>query len=275
MKHTPVLCLAGLTRNCRDFHDLALSLSSGPNARAVYALDCRGRGLSQHDRNWKNYIIPIEMLDVLDFVTLSGLHGASVVGTSRGGLIAMIIAVAQPTAIGAVVLNDVGPVIEREGLIRISGYVGRMPQPASWKEATELIASLSRNMFPAVQDAQWEEVAHQWFNEKDGRPAPGYDPAIARTLSVKDGPMPALWPQFAALGRVPLLVIRGENSDILSTATLREMQSRHPNCAALAVAGQGHAPLLKDAATIGAVGRFLAAVDAREPVAARSFDVVS
>jgi pimeloyl-ACP methyl ester carboxylesterase len=96
---------------------------------------------------------------------------------------------------------------------------------------------------------------------------PGYDPAIAKTVSVKEGPLPALWPQFGALGRVPLLVIRGENSDILSAVTVRAMQERHPNCAALAVPGQGHAPLLKDAATIGGIDRFLAAADAGRRVA--------
>jgi pimeloyl-ACP methyl ester carboxylesterase len=267
-RRKPVLCLAGLTRNSRDFHDLAVALSRAANARAVYALDCRGRGLSDRDRDWRNYAVPVEMLDVLDFMTVAGLHGASVIGTSRGGLIAMVMAVAQPTSLGAVVLNDIGPVVELEGLMRISGYVGKIPNPASWKEAADLVAALGRNAFPAVGQAEWEEVARQWFNDSNGRPVPGYDPAIAKTVSVKDGPIPALWPQFGALARVPLLVIRGENSDILSTATVRAMQERHPNCSSLSVPGQGHAPLLRDAATIGGIDRFLAAADAGRRVAA-------
>jgi pimeloyl-ACP methyl ester carboxylesterase len=267
-RRKPVLCLAGLTRNARDFHDLSVALSRAGNARSVYALDCRGRGLSDRDRDWRNYVIPVEMLDVLDFMTVAGLHGAHVVGTSRGGLIAMVMAVAQPAALGAVVLNDIGPVVELEGLMRISGYVGRTPNPASWKEAADLVAALGRSAFPAVGQAEWEEVARQWFNDRNGRPVPGYDPAIAKTVSVKDGRIPALWPQFGALSRVPLLVIRGENSDILSAATVRAMQERHPNCAALTVPGQGHAPLLKDAATIGGIERFLAAAEAGRRVAA-------
>jgi pimeloyl-ACP methyl ester carboxylesterase len=263
----PVLCLAGLTRNSRDFHDLAVALSRGEDARTVYTLDSRGRGLSEHDKSWQNYVVPIEMFDALDFMTLAGIHGASVIGTSRGGLIAMAMAVAQPTSLGAVVLNDIGPVIELEGLMRISGYVGRMPQPASWKEAAELVAGLGRRSFPSVGELEWEEVARQWFSDQNGRPAPGYDPAIARTLSLKGGSLPPLWHLFGALARVPLLVIRGENSDILGAATVAAMQERHPKCAVVEVAGQGHAPLLKDAATIGAIGQFLAAVDAGRGVA--------
>src|SRR5690606_5085283 len=117
-------CLAGLTRNSRDFHDIALALSrNGRNPRPVYTLDMRGRGLSESDPDWKNYAVPLEMLDVIDFTTLSGISDAAFIGTSRGGLIAMLLAAAQPMLIGALVLNDIGPVIEADGLARISGYV--------------------------------------------------------------------------------------------------------------------------------------------------------
>jgi pimeloyl-ACP methyl ester carboxylesterase len=265
----PVLCLAGLTRNSRDFHDLATALSKGAHARPVYTLDYRGRGYSEHDLDWKNYAIPIEMLDVQDFITLAGLHHAALVGTSRGGLIAMVLAAAQPTTIGAVVLNDIGPVIERTGMLRIAGYVGRTPRTATWQEATDFVASMNRRAFPAVPDAQWEEVARQWFNEKNGRPAAGYDPKLAKSISVRDGPAPELWPQFMALTHAPLLVIRGETSDLLSQETVRQMCTRHPNCTALTVPGQGHAPLLKDEPTLAAIARFLVEVDAGRPVAGK------
>ncbi len=130
----PVLCLAGLTRNGRDFHDLATALASADDAgRDVYTLDCRGRGNSEHDPDWKNYSLLVEVNDALDFMTMRGLHGAAVIGTSRGGLLAMTIAVLRPAAIGAAVLNDIGPVVEREGLARIVAYVGRMPLPADWR----------------------------------------------------------------------------------------------------------------------------------------------
>jgi pimeloyl-ACP methyl ester carboxylesterase len=256
----PVLCLAGLTRNSRDFHDLAVALTE--EGRDVYTLDSRGRGLSERDRDWKNYTVLVELNDALDFMTTKGLTDAAIVGTSRGGLIAMLMAAVRPCALGAVVLNDVGPVIEREGLSRIAAYVGRVPLPASWDEATALVREMSERQFPAVPATQWAEVARAWFNvDKSGLPAPGYDRELSKALSVMDGPLPSLWPQFEALARVPVLAIRGANSDLLSEATLNEMGIRHPRFASLTVPGQGHAPLLKDADSIMAVADFLAQTD--------------
>jgi pimeloyl-ACP methyl ester carboxylesterase len=256
------LCLAGLTRNGRDFHDLALSLSNSPsNPRTVYTVDYRGRGLSDFDTDWRNYTISIEMLDVIDFMTLTGLHDAVLIGTSRGGLITMLLAAARPGAIGAAVLNDIGPVIEHDGLARISGYVGRMPLPISWADAARMMRDINRRHFPDIRDDVWEEAARQWYNERNGKPAPGYDAKLGNALSVLDGPIPPLWPQFEALKRVPLMVVRGENSDILTAATVDEMRRRHPAMATVTVSDQGHAPLLKDAATIEAIRHFLTATD--------------
>ena len=264
----PALCLPGLTRNGRDFHDLAVTLSRRSNTpRTVYTMDYRGRGLSEFDPDWRNYSVPVEMLDVLDFVTLSGLHDAAVIGTSRGGLITMLMAAAQPTAIGAVVLNDIGPVIEHEGLARISGYVGRVPLPFSWPDAARMVRELNRRHFPEISETVWEEVARQWYNEKNGKPAPGYDSNLGNALSVLDGPMPTLWPQFEALKRVPLMVVRGENSDILTAETVNEMHRRHPAMVTVTVANQGHAPLLKDPATNEAIRHFLTAADAGRQLA--------
>ncbi len=258
----PVVCLAGLTRNCRDFHDLATALAiAGEEGRDVYALDSRGRGRSQNDPDWKNYTVLAELNDVLDFMTMKGLDRAAVIGTSRGGLIAMLMAALRPNALGAVVLNDIGPVIEREGLARIIAYVGRVPLPADWEEATELVTEMNRRQFTAVSPQQWGEFARAVFNDDNGLPAPGYDPELAKAISMMDGPMPELWPQFTALAHVPLLVIRGENSDILSEKTFAEMRIRHPRATAVTVRGQGHAPLLMDAPTIDAIAGFLARSD--------------
>ncbi len=270
-KARPVLCLPGLTRNGRDFHDLAVALSThSGDARPVYTFDYRGRGLSDFDPDWNNYALPIEMIDVLDFMTMVGLHGAAVIGTSRGGLIAMLMASAQPTVIGALVLNDIGPVIEADGIARIVGYVGRVPLPISWDDAATMVRDLNRRHFPELPEHQWEEVARQWYNDRNGKPAPGYDQKLSNALSVLDGPIPALWAQFDALRRVPLLVIRGENSDILSVETVEEMRRRHPAIATITVANQGHAPLIKDKPTIEAINQFLMATDARPSVTARA-----
>ena len=129
------------------------------DGRDVYALDYRGRGRSQNDPDWKNYSVLVELNDVLDFMTMKGLDRAAVIGTSRGGLIAMLMAVLRPNAMGAVVLNDIGPVIEREGLARIVAYVGRVPLPADWEEATELVTEMNRRQFTAVPAEQWAEFA--------------------------------------------------------------------------------------------------------------------
>jgi pimeloyl-ACP methyl ester carboxylesterase len=257
-RRRPLVCLAGLTRNSRDFHDLA-SVLADPRGhrRDVYCLDYRGRGLSEHDADGKSYTVLTELGDVLDFMALKGIADAAVIGTSRGGIIAMAMAAMRPSAMGAVILNDVGPVIERDGLARIIAYVGRVPLPGTWTEAANLMRMLHERAFPAETDASWLLYARAQFNDRDGRPALGYDPKLAKALSLTDGPAPELWPQFEALRRIPMFAIRGANSDILSAATLTEMQRRHPDCQVLTVADQGHAPLLRDHPTISAIYQFL------------------
>lgn len=268
-RRRPVLCLAGLTRNSRDFHRLAVALSRHPAAsRDVYTLDTRGRGGSEYDKDWKNYTVPNEMQDVLDFMSRTELSDCGIVGTSRGGLITMVMAAAQPGRIGAAVLNDIGPVIDMQGLMRISGYVGRTPIPKSWGDAARVVKGLSDRDFPNLTEADAEAYARQLFNEKNGKPAPGYDAKIARSFSVLDGPMPELWPQFIALKRVPVLVIRGANSDLLSIETVAAMKTRHPNCTSYTVPNEGHAPLLWDAGSQGAIADFFAKSDATAHMAA-------
>lgn len=258
----PVVCLAGLTRNGRDFHDLATALAGeAETGRDVFTLDSRGRGQSEHDPDWKNYSLLVELNDVLDFMTMKSLHAAAIIGTSRGGLLAMMMAVLRPAAIGAVVLNDIGPVVERDGLARIVAYVGRVPLPADWREAAQIVREMNQRQFSAVPAKQWDEVARAWFNDENGLPAPGYDRDISKAMSLVDGPIPALWPQFGALARKPVLAVRGANSDILSESTLTEMRARHPRLTTLTVPGQGHAPLLKDAPTIAAIAEFLGRAD--------------
>ena len=258
---TPVLCLAGLTRNSRDFHDLASYLSQGARARPVYTLDYRGRGKSDWDRNWKNYAVPVEALDVIDFLAFADLKEVAVIGTSRGGLVAMLMAAAQPSSISLLVLNDIGSVIERDGLMRIASYVGRVPLPRDWAEATNIARDVNKRSFPEIEERVWEEIARQWYNEKRGKPAPGYDPMLRNALSVLDGPVPELWPQFEALTRIPVLVVRGENSDILSARTIERMAERHSALEQFTVPKQGHAPLLKDRATQDAIAMFIQRVD--------------
>jgi pimeloyl-ACP methyl ester carboxylesterase len=260
----PVVCLPGLTRNARDFHYLASYLCRHPNRpRPVYCVDYRGRGGSEFDPSWENYTPFIELIDTLDFMTAQGLHQAAIIGTSRGGIIAMMMAALRPTAMGVVVLNDVGPVMETRGLTRIMGYVGRTPVPRSWENATILTREMHGRAFPALEAWQWEEMARAMFNESGGRPAPGYDRKLAHAFGNIDLSRPAadLWPQFIALGQFPALVIRGANSDLLSEQTVETMVERHPNLRTLTVPDQGHAPLLKEPETVEAIEKFLSAND--------------
>jgi len=166
-------------------------------------------------------------------------------------------------------------VIEREGLVRIAAYVGRIPLPKDWREAAQLARDMNQRQFPNISAEQWDQLAHAWFNERNGLPTPGYDPNISRSFSLMDGPVPELWPQFAALARVPVLVIRGENSDILSDRTVEEMRARHPRLTAMTVSAQGHAPLLKDDPTITAIAEFLTRADAMAGSAAQVVPAVA
>ena len=257
----PVLCLAGLTRNSKDFHPLATDLSAhAQHPRDVYCLDYRGRGRSAYDSNWKNYTPYIELIDVLDFMTVAGLHDAAVLGSSRGGIIAMQMAVMRPAAIGVAVLNDIGAVIDPRGLARIIGYVGQTPVPSDWREAAQVVRDINEKYFTAFTDEVWTMLARQWYAEEDGRPAPGYDPNLANTMAEIDlaEKIPDMWQQFGALTRMPTLVIRGENSDILSVETVEEMAARHAKLQRFTVTAQGHAPLLDDAPTIRRIAEFLA-----------------
>ncbi|MEL7048633.1 MAG: alpha/beta hydrolase, partial [Pseudomonadota bacterium] len=257
-----VLCLPGLTRNSRDFEAVATYLSQIASPRRnVYTLDFRGRGLSEWDPNWKNYTVPLEAMDVMDFATLCGLHDAAIIGTSRGGLVTMILAGIQPSLIGCTILNDIGPVLNPDGLLRIASYVGKTPLPASWDEAAQSVRNGNRRQFPNVTDSEWAIIARQLFNEQNGRPSDGYDPKIGNAFSVLDGPMPEIWPQFDALSKRPLLIIRGEETDLLSSETVETMCRRHPRAQSHSVPGEGHAPLLRDIPTLQRIADFLVTTD--------------
>ena len=263
-KFRSVVCLPGLTRNSRDFHTLATYLSRyAEKPRDVYCFDYRGRGRSQYDRKWRNYVPYIELLDILDFLTVNGLHKVGIVGTSRGGIIAMLMAALRPTAMGPVVLNDIGAVIETRGLARIINYVRRMPNPKSWPDAVMIVREINERTFPNLTDAEWEEIARAIFGERKGKPMRAYDRRLARAVGSIDlsRPIPDLWPQFIALGQVPVLAVRGVNSDVLSAETLQAMIERHPNLRSITVPDQGHAPLLKDQETVEGIASFFAAND--------------
>jgi len=164
----PVACLPGLARTAADFESLALALSSA-GQRRVYALDYRGRGKSDYDRKPENYNLQVELADLIAVLTALDIGRAAFVGTSRGGILTMLLAVARPTAIAGCVLNDIGPVIELEGLMRIKGYVGKLPQPKSFEEGVEVLRRLFAAQFPKLTAEDWLAFAHRTFTERGDR----------------------------------------------------------------------------------------------------------
>ncbi len=257
----PVVCLPGFARTAADSHELALALARDETKpRRVLALDYRGRGRSDFDREWKNYDIRVELDDMLQMLVSAGIEEAVFIGTSRGGLLTMALGAARPAMIRGAVLNDVGPVIDARGLLRIRGYVGKLPVPRSYAEGAEILKRLSDQQFPLFGEAEWEMMARRTWTERDGRLAPDYDPNLMKVLEELDleAPLPVLWSYFSGLNGVPVLAIRGANSDLLAEKTLAEMAQRHPDCQVFTAPGQGHAPLLGSKDMVKRIGKLVA-----------------
>jgi pimeloyl-ACP methyl ester carboxylesterase len=261
-----VVCLAGLSRNSADFHELALHLAGDADCpRAVLALDYRGRGMSAHDPDPRNYNPLTEAEDTIAGMTAAGIGHASFVATSRGGLIAMILSAMRPSAIGAVVMNDIGPRIGAKGLLRIRSYLTADQEFANWSSAVRFLRAAGEAQFPAFGDSDWERQARTIFEERDGRIHRRYDPNLLRAFANMrfDHTLPQMWPQFRGLLGVPVMAIRGENSDLLDAETLQEMARMHPDLETVTVEGQGHAPDLATGDLPACISAFLARAEKR------------
>ena len=256
---TPVVCLPGLTRTTADFDDLARALAAGEPSRRILALDSRGRGQSAYDPNPKNYTPGIELADLMQVLKALDVSRAVFVGSSRGGIVTMLLAAIHPQLIAGAVLHDIGPVIEPEGVARIKSYVGKLRQPADFMQGADILRDLFGAQFPKLTSAQWRGAAERTWKAEAGKLVPTYDPALAATLADFDieHPLPPLWNEFDALAAVPVLVIRGANSDLLTAATVREMQAHHPDLQAIEVPDQGHVPFLDDRELINRIGDFV------------------
>ena len=260
----PVLCLPGLTRNEADFTSLATYLAADrTDPRRVFALDSRGRGRSAYDPDWRNYNPAVELADVLAVMAALGLPRAAFVGTSRGGILTMLLAAVRPEFIAAAVLNDIGPVIEPAGLERIKRYAGKIPQPRDFADGADTLRRLFGAQFPGLGEADWLAWAHRSWRQDKGELIGRYDQALANTLDgvTPDQPMPDLWAQFDALPPVPLMVVRGILSDILSAETVDAMRERRADIEVVEVPDQGHAPLLAEPEIMSRVSAFLARCD--------------
>ncbi|MGH6670851.1 MAG: alpha/beta fold hydrolase [Xanthobacteraceae bacterium] len=259
----PVVCLPGLTRTVADFEALAPVLAeAGP--RRVIALDSRGRGQSEYDRNPENYNQLFELGDLVAVLIARGIGPAVFIGSSRGGLLTLQLGVAHPTAIAGVVLHDIGPVIEPTGLARLRSYIGKMPQPRSFAEGADILRQLFHGQFPNLTAEQWLAAAQRTWRVRKGAFTPTYDVRLSRTLAGIDieRPLPPLWNEFDALKRLPILVIHGARSDILSAQTVAAMAARHPGMETIEIADQGHVPLLEGDDIVSRIVDFVGKCDA-------------
>ena len=261
----PAVCLTGLTRGARDFLPLAEALANDrSHPRRVVAFDYRGRGRSDHDADWHHYDLATERDDFLLGLDVCGIDRAHLVGTSRGGLHIMAMAPSHRALMASVVLNDIGPVLDPAGLARIKGYVGRTSvRPRDYGEAIKLLKIGAGEHFDGLTPTEWRHFAATTFGEDEHDLGLRYDPRLAHTLDGLDltKPLPDSWELFDALRGLPLLTIRGANSDLLSVATLETMGARWPGCETLTVPGQGHAPLLSDRSSLQRIGRFMQSAD--------------
>ncbi|HAC58126.1 alpha/beta hydrolase [Parvibaculum sp.] len=256
---TPVICLPGLTRNSKDFEPLAGHLS---DQRRVLCPDLRGRGRSDYCDNWADYTPVHEMMDTLDLMGAAGIGQAVFVGTSRGGLIMMALAAFRPNVIKASILNDIGPEVDPKGIARIAGYVGVMETPQTWDEAAVKLRMMNEREFPNLSAEDWRTFARRTFAEEHGAPKIDYDTkigtAMRKGLEASKGEIPTLWPQFKSLSQMPLLAIRGENSDILTAEIMARMADANPAMKSVVVKDRGHAPFLDEPEALGAIDDFLA-----------------
>jgi pimeloyl-ACP methyl ester carboxylesterase len=261
----PVLCLPGLTRTADDFDDIASAIATDSKARRkVVAIDYRGRGLSDYDPDPAKYTVPVELGDVLTIAASLGISRAILLGTSRGGLISMALAAAQPQLLAGVVLNDIGPALEIGGLMKIKGYIANPPPRQTWDEAARGLKELFGTVFPSLTDAEWMAWARRAFREKAGGGLERtYDLKLAHTLDGLDpaNPLPQVWELFDKLASVPLMLIHGGLSDLLSPQGVRDMVARRSDIDLVEVADQGHAPLLADRPTMERIAAFCARCD--------------
>lgn len=256
----PLLCLAGLTRNSRDFEPIFERFG---RQRRIVALDSRGRGESARDPIISNYSPLVETNDALALVDHLGLRKIVLFGTSRGGLLGFAIGNMRRDLCAGMILNDVGPVIEPDGLDALMDYVGLPVEYPSFEAMAEAFAQNQSKRYPGVTAEEWlPYIRRGWRDDGTGRPTLNYDPRIREVLHGQRGDAPPdLWPFFEGIKALPMLLLRGANSDLLSRETVTEMRRRKPDLRAVEVPRRGHIPFLDERESVEAVRRFLDDLD--------------
>jgi pimeloyl-ACP methyl ester carboxylesterase len=259
-----VLCLHGLTRNHQDFEPMIAAL---PGHYRFIAVDVRGRGKSAHDPQPDNYDPRIYAKDMGGLLDKLGLARVALIGTSMGGLISILMIRTMKERVAGIVLNDVGPVVEKDGIARIASYAGKVRPVTGWESAADAVKTIQGAAFPDMPEERWMDFARRTYKElPGGEVVLDYDPNIARSLGkVKPGALTNffLWRVFGATKKAPLLVVRGEMSDILSARTAELMVKRHPDARLATVPRVGHAPILDEPQAVSAITDFLARLEAK------------
>jgi len=253
----PVICMHGLSRNSADFEWIAAHLA--PHYRVIVP-DQRGRGKSGWDSEPANYSPALYVQDMFKLMGELGIARSALIGTSMGGIMAMIMGMIAPQAVIGMVINDVGPELEVTGLARIKSYVGKSPPITSWADAAARAKQTNATAFPHYGDDDWLAFARRTYHEADGIPVSSYDPAISGAFD-PDGPVvapPDMWGIWEALKAIPVLGVRGGISDLLSEATFGRMLETHTGMRAVTVEGVGHAPMLDEPEAVAAIDAFLA-----------------
>lgn len=252
---SPVICLPGLTRNSRDFEDLATYIS---DRRRVITPDLRGRGFSDHDPEWRNYHPLTYVQDTWTLLDTLGIDQVIVVGTSLGALIAMVMSAQQPDRIAGVVMNDIGPEINPAGLARVQAYTGRVPPVSSWEEAAAQAREIYGQWLPGLSDADWQKMAWRGYRENaEGIPELDIDSKIGEAVR-EIGPQKGdPWALFDTLKDTPVQLFWGQISDILTEDIVDKMKVRKEDLEVISVPDRGHVPLLDEPECLAAIDGFL------------------
>jgi pimeloyl-ACP methyl ester carboxylesterase len=267
-----VICLPGLTRNARDFEALAPRLVA---RHRVLCLDFRGRGSSQYAPDPMSYVPRSYVRDLHALFDHAGVGEAALVGTSLGGMVATLFAAIYPAKVAGLVLNDVGPEVDPAGLARIAGYVGKAKPIEGWDDAAQAVEQLDRIVYPDYGPGDWLRLARRRFAEgPDGRVRLDYDLDIAKPFGTP-ATTPEQWPFFRRLRDIPILLIRGELSDILSRATVEKMRAAAPQMKVLEAPGRGHTPSLDEPPVAEAIEAFVAGLPPHLGPARRSTRALS
>ena len=256
---TTILCMHGLTRNSADFASLADHLSG---SNRVISVDQRGRGRSDYDTSTANYTPLTYAQDMFTLLDKLELQRVVLIGTSMGGLMSLLMGAMQSKRILGAVINDIGPEIDPRGLERIKAYVGKTPPVSRWDEAIAQCREINGEAYPEFSDQEWLDFTRVLYRDQAGIPVLAYDPAISQPMEDEESGAvpPDLWPVFEACLGIPMLVVRGELSDILSLDCVQAMRLRKSDLRFVEIPRRGHAPTLNEPSARAAIDEFIGAL---------------